>query len=619
MNELVRATTLIGNKPLAGAYTSQTVIQTMAEMRRRRAWMIRLNVATCLAFLVAAALVLGSDGWSLLDTVYLLCIALTVPWAAMGFWHAVIGLWLVHRRAGGMKDVAPFATAADEPVAITLRGAVLMTLRNEDPERALARLAVVKDSLDETPDAASFGYYVLSDTSDPAIAAREERAVAAWRRASPRPERIVYRRRSENTGFKAGNLRDFCETFGRDHDVMIPLDADSLMSGREIVRMMRIMQAWPQIGILQSLVVGAPSKSAFARIFQFGMRQGMRPYAMGMAWWSGDCGPYWGHNALVRIKPFREHCRLPVLPGGSPLSGHVMSHDQVEAVLMRRAGYEVRLLPTEGGSYEENPPTILDFSARDLRWCLGNMQYLRLLRLPRILPTSRFQLIWAVAMFVGVPAGTLMLALLPLFAQNLDMERFALGGGIALIAAFLLMANGPKLAGLVDVALKPGEVARYGGRARLFLGGIVEFVFSLLLGAVTGFRLTLFMLALPFGKRIAWNGQARDAHGISWSQALREFWPPTLFGLALCAWLYSASPPLFYWTLPWTIGYLTAVPFAVLTASPAVGAHTARLGICAVPEDIAPPAEIARLETAAALDHEGLARHEGLGTHRMRA
>jgi len=487
-----------------------------------------------------------------------------------------------------------------------------MTLRNEDPGRALARLAIVKASLDETSDGAAFSYYVLSDTSDPIIAAREERIVAEWRRSTSNPHRIVYRRRGDNTGYKAGNLRDFCETFGRDHDIMIPLDADSLMSGREIVRMMRIMQAWPQIGILQSLVVGAPSKSAFARIFQFGMRQGMRPYAMGMAWWSGDCGPYWGHNALVRIKPFRDHCELPVLEGSSPLSGHVMSHDQVEAVLMRRAGYEVRLLPTEGGSYEENPPTILDFSARDLRWCLGNMQYLRLLDLPRLLPTSRFQLIWAVAMFVGVPAGTLMFALLPLFAQSLDMGRFSMSGGIALIAAFLLMANGPKLAGLVDVALKPGEVRRYGGRARLFLGGVVEFVFSLLLGAVTGFRLTLFMLALPFGKRIAWNGQARDAHGIAWSQALREFWPPTLFGLALAAWLFSVSPILFYWTLPWTIGYLTAIPFAVLTASPSVGALAARLGICAIPEEISPPEGIARLAYAAAPEDDSAAAACGI-------
>ena len=160
---------------------------------------------------------------------------------------------------------------------------------------------------------------------------------------------------------------------------MLPLDADSLMAGEAVLRLVRIMQAHPRLGILQSLVVGAPAASAFARIFQFGMRHGMRAYTMGSAWWIGDCGPFWGHNAVVRIAPFREHCGLPILPGGPPLGGHVLSHDQVEAALMRRAGYEVRVLPEERGSWEENPPTIFEFSARDLRWCQGNMQYWRLL------------------------------------------------------------------------------------------------------------------------------------------------------------------------------------------------------------------------------------------------
>ena len=163
---------------------------------------------------------------------------------------------------------------------------------------------------------------------------------------------------------------------------MLPLDADSLMSGEQVVRLARMMQAHPKIGILQSLVVGMPSKSAFARIFQFGMRHGMRSYTMGQAWWVGDCGPFWGHNAVVRIKPFHEQCDLPILPGAPPLGGHVLCHDQVEATLMRRAGYEVRVLPEERGSWEENPPTMLEFARRDVRWCQGNMQYLKLLDLP---------------------------------------------------------------------------------------------------------------------------------------------------------------------------------------------------------------------------------------------
>ena len=177
------------------------------------------------------------------------------------------------------------------------------------------------------------------------------------------------------------------------------------------MRLVHIMQAHPKIGILQSLVVGAPAASGFARIFQFGMRHGMRAYTMGSAWWIGDCGPFWGHNALVRIAPFLEHCGLPILPGEPPLGGHVLSHDQVEATLMRRAGYEVRVLPEEKGSWEENPPTIFEFSTPRPALVPGQHAVSRFLDLPGLLPMSRFQLAWAILMFIGVPAMTLMIAL----------------------------------------------------------------------------------------------------------------------------------------------------------------------------------------------------------------
>src|SRR5205807_10055383 len=164
------------------------------------------------------------------------------------------------------------------------------------------------------------------------------------------------------------------ERWGRDHELAITLDADSFMPAAAMLRLVRVMQACPEIGILQGLVVGLPSTGAFARIFQFGMRLGMRSYTIGSAWWQGDCGPYWGHNAIVRLAPFMAHCDLPVLQEGA-VKGHVLSHDQIEAVLMRKAGYEVRVLAEEGSSFEQNPPTLVEFIRRDLLWCQGNMQY----------------------------------------------------------------------------------------------------------------------------------------------------------------------------------------------------------------------------------------------------
>ena len=195
---------------------------------------------------------------------------------------------------------------------------------------------------------------------------------------------MTYRRRANNTGFKAGNIRDFCERWGAQHELAVTLDADSFMTPEAMLRLVRIMQANPQLGILQSLVVGLPSTSAFARLFQFGMRLGMRSYTTGATWWQGDCGPYWGHNAVFRIAPFFEHCHLPPLPADAMFGGEVLSHDQIEAVLMRRAGYEVRVMPVEDNSWEENPPTLVEFLRRDLRWCQGNMQYWYFLGLARI-------------------------------------------------------------------------------------------------------------------------------------------------------------------------------------------------------------------------------------------
>jgi membrane glycosyltransferase len=577
-----------------GSSTTPAGVQSTVDLRRRRLFVLIVNVATYLALAAAMAQVLGAQGWSLVDGLIFACFLIATPWTVLGFWNAVLGLWLLHFRRDGLATVAPFA--ATGPEEIHVRTAVLMTLRNEDPGRAITRLEIVKDSLDATGFGDQFGYFVLSDTSDPEVAAAEERAVDTWRSKASDPDSIVYRRRAHNTGFKAGNVRDFCETWGRDYDLMLPLDADSLMSGSTILRLVGIMQAHPRLGILQSLVVGAPSESAFARIFQFGMRHGMRAYTMGSAWWIADCGPFWGHNALVRIQPFAQHCHLPVLPGKPPLGGHILSHDQVEATLMRRGGYEVRVLPEEKGSWEENPPTVFEFSTRDLRWCQGNMQYWRLLAWPGLLFMSRFQLAWAILMFLGVPAMTLLIALAPLKAfDGEDPALFPAGPAIAVYLTFLLMYLSPKFAGLADILLAPGGVTRYGGTARFLAGAVIEIIFSFLLGAITTFRLTIFMIRLALGRSVIWNGQARDAYGIAWSTAFRGLWTPTLFGLGICGLLAALAPEVLLWSLPLTLGYLVAIPFAVASASPSLGRWLGRNGICAIPEEHETPTEIAAL------------------------
>jgi membrane glycosyltransferase len=559
-----------------------------------------LNVATWLVMMLAAARILGAGGWTALDVVLFACFAIGTPWTVLGFWNAVIGLWLLHVHKDPAAEVAPFAAAGDQPTPVTTKTAIFMTVRNEDPARAILRMKTIKGSVEATGEGNAFSYFILSDTNLAEVAEAEETAVAAWQAKDPDGDRIVYRRRTDNEGFKAGNVRDFCQRWGSDFELMVPLDADSVMSGETIVKIVRMMQAYPKLGLIQTLVVGMPSSSAFARIFQFGMRHGMRSYTMGQAWWTGDCGPFWGHNAVVRIKPFVEECELPILPGKPPLGGHVLSHDQVEATLMRRAGYEVRILPFEGGSWEENPPTMLDFAKRDVRWCQGNMQYVKLLDLPGLKPMSRFQLVWAVLMFLGLPAWTFMIASLPLSAwQAQGIAGYPTGLAIGLYIVFFAMYLSPKIAGLIDAVLTKGGVASFGGPLRFAVSAAVEIVFSFLQGAISSFRTTVFMIGLAFGKSVVWGGQSRDAYGISWQTAAENLWPQTVFGTALCGLLYAISPAAFWWSLPLTAGYLLAIPFAVITASPALGGWMQRNGIAGIPEDFDTPPEVKAVQGAA--------------------
>jgi membrane glycosyltransferase len=594
--------------PMLGAstsiHTTPAGLQANATLNGRRALVLTLNLVTWGGLLAWFASIMASGGWTWLDRLLFVCFAFGTPWTVLGLWNALIGLWQLHGGANNLNGVAPFLAAADVAEPLVIRTAILMTLRNEDPSRAILRLQAVKASVDAIGEGHAFSYFVLSDTDRPDVATSEQALVDTWRSRDGDRNRIIYRHRTENIGFKAGNVRDFCERWGADFELMLPLDADSLMTGDAIRGLVRIMQAYPRIGILQSLVVGMPSSSAFARIFQFGMRHGMRAYTMGQAWWVGDCGPYWGHNAVVRIKPFVESCDLPVLAGKPPLGGHVLSHDQVEATLMRRAGYEVRVMPVEGGSYEENPPDALAFIGRDVRWCQGNMQYLKLLDLPGLEPISRFQLLWAVLMFAGIPAWTLMIAALPLAAiEAVAQPAFPLLSAKLLYVVFLLMYLSPKIAGLIDAVMTPGEVQRFGGRLRFASGVAIEIVFSFLQGAVSTIRTSLFMLGLLFGKSIVWTGQRRDADGVSWAAAVQALWPQMLFGLAVCGALNIISPTLLIWSLPLTAGYLLAIPFTVLTSKPSLGEFMRRHGLAGIPEDFAPPLEIAAVQARGGSGH----------------
>jgi len=569
-------------------------LQSRRSLTMRRYAMLTLNLVTLGAIMYGIVQVFGGDGLDLIEMAILACISLSAPWTVLGFWNALFGLWIATRRSTP-ESVSLFAET-ETAAPLKSRSAVVMAIRNEDPMRAFSRLLAIRNSLDKSGEGRAFDLFIISDTDSPVIAREEENLFAANRAALDGFGKAHYRRREVNTGYKAGNVWEFLRDYGDPYRFFVPLDADSTMGGDIIVRMCRIMEAKPRLGILQSLAVGAPANSVFGRLFQFGMRHGMRSFTLGSAWWQGDCGPFWGHNAVVRVAPFKAHCDLPKLGGKAPWGGPILSHDQIEAVLMRRAGYEVRVLPVEAESYEDNPVSILDFMTREQRWCNGNMQYWRLLGMPGLPAVSRFQLFQAILMYLSAPAWMLLTAmgLLKVIVDPTGYFHHDLAVTMFLIVVFMSLA--PKVFGAISVAAEDGGMARYGGKRQFAKGVAVETLFSLLMSPAVALRLTIFLGGLLMGRRIGWNGQDRDAHGISWSHATKELWPQTLFGLTMIVVFAFQAPMAIAWSAPVILGLVLAIPFAVVTASPTLGQRLADRQVCATPEERKMPELLTSLE-----------------------
>ncbi|MEX2631722.1 MAG: glycosyltransferase, partial [Tistlia sp.] len=300
--------------------------------------MLALTGATIAALTATFLAVFSAGGLSALELAMAACFLVTLPWTAIGFWNAALGWWLLRRGPEGLAAAAPCLASAWAGERLRSRTAIAVPVRNEEPAGLFDKLERLVADFEGHPEAGRLELFLLSDSSDPAVAAEEQARFAGLQARHGRSLALHYRRRARNDDKKLGNLRDFAARWGERFEFLVVLDADSLMSAAAVLRLVRLMQANPRIGILQTLAVGLPSRSAFTRLFQFGMRHGMRAHTLGAAWWQGDAGPFWGHNAILRMAPWRRHCALPHLPGRPPWGGLILSHDQVEAVLMRRAG-----------------------------------------------------------------------------------------------------------------------------------------------------------------------------------------------------------------------------------------------------------------------------------------
>ncbi|GGB46195.1 hypothetical protein GCM10011316_17870 [Roseibium aquae] len=541
------------------------------------------------------AFTLSPGGLGPLDLFILACFMVTLPWTIIGFLNAVIGLLIMRFAKDPVSAVCPIDPGStSQPIPSST--AILSCIRDEDVDRLETNLSALLAELQQGGAVRKFALYVLSDSSSDEIALAEEEMVARLQAIWGNRLRIAYRRRQVNTGFKAGNIADFCDRWGAQHDYALVLDADSVMSAQTVLDMVRKMDANPRLGILQSLAVGLPTASAFARIFQFGMRLGMRSYTIGSAWWQGDCGPYWGHNAILRLAPFTTHCRLPELPGTGPLSGPILSHDQVEAVLMRRAGFECRVLPVEDGSYEENPPHLLEFIRRDLRWCQGNLQYRRLLTLPGLLPISRVQLALAMLMFLSSPAWLgFMIGAATLGYVTTGYAPFRADSGVILFFTVMTMVFAPKIATVADIVSRRRSRQSYGGAFRVVAGSATEILYSAMLAPIMSVAHSLFMGGLIFGRKIGWGAQARGVARLPLRLAASKLWPQTLFGATAAAWMSTQPLGLIWPIIPLAVGPLFAIPFAVATSTSIIGWAAYRTTLWRLPEEICPPSTLLAL------------------------
>ncbi len=496
-----------------------------------------------------------ADGFQYVDAVRAGLILISTWWLA---WGASLGLLGLTTRA------APPALRQAGP--IRGRTVVLVPVYNEDPRVTFARVAAMDASLRAEPavaEGAVFHFAILSDTRNDLIAQQEKRWFARLMQDCAAEGRLFYRRRVQNTGKKAGNIEEFITASGAAYDYALILDADSLMEGATIVEMVRRMEAQPDLGLVQSLPRVTRARSRFGRAMQFSASLHSPIFARGLAMMQGRTGPFWGHNALVRVRAFADSAGMPELSGAPPFGGHILSHDYVEAALLARAGWVVRLDDDLEGSFEEGPENIVDHAKRDRRWCQGNLQHGRLIGAPGLLPWSRFvffqnvfayiaPLFWLAFIFASIYA-TYFASLpdyfpepywpFPVFPPDATSKAVGLAVGVF---GLLLM---PKLLIALDAAAS-GRARGFGGALRVTVSTLAELVLTSIMAPVFLMYQTRAVLQVLRRRDGGWptnnRGDGRLSLGESWS-ASRWISAYGLGGLVLTAQL---APALLIWLLP---------------------------------------------------------------------
>ena len=591
------------------------------DRRRRRSWsnpIHRSNPWLARLVVFGVALVLLAYGTeemyrvvnigvvTLLEWILVALFVANFSWIALAFSSSIVGfVWLLF--------FAP--KPLPMPTSLVGKTAVVMPIYNEAPSRIFGALQAMCEDVAATGLGAHFDYFFLSDTTDPDVWVAEERALVALRDRLRNKATVYYRHRPKNINRKAGNIADFVTRWGGAYPYMVVLDADSLMTAHSIVNLAAAIEADPDAGIIQTLPLIINRNTLFARLQQFAARIHGPVIAAGLAVWMGRDGNYWGHNAIIRTRAFADHCGLPHLRGKPPLGGHILSHDFVEAALIRRAGWAVTMLPVLGGSFEESPPSLIDLAARDRRWCQGNLQHARVLGARGFHLASRQHFITGIMGYVASPlwmAQLLVGIVLVLqatyirpeyFTQDFSLfpawPRFDAQRALDLFGVTMAVLLAPKLFGLLIALFQPATRKGSGGAIGLILSTIVEIVMSSLLAPIMMVIQSGSVMQILLGRDTGWSPQRRDDGSIPLADIVRRHRSHTALGFVTLVAGLLISPSLVAWMSPTIAGLILAILFSWASGQRSIGLFLKRLGLLRTPEETTPPPIAVRANTLA--------------------
>ncbi len=553
------------------------------------------------------------NGITALEAALLVLFVILFAHIATGFCTALVGFYVINRGGDSSRISATLAPGEEPTLAST---AIVMPAFNEDVSRVFEGLRVVFRSVQETKKLEHFDFFVLSDSNQPNQWIQEE---VAWLELCKQVGgfgRIFYRKRRQSINKKAGNVADFLRRWGKSYRYMIVLDADSIMTGRALVQLVALMEKNPAVGLIQTAPRIVNGETLFARVQSFASRLYSPLFLAGLNYWQQHEGNFWGHNAIVRIQPFMDHCSLPELPGREPFGGRILSHDFVEAALMRQAGWAVWLAGDIEGTFEEGPPTLIDSAKRDRRWCQGNMQHAWLLATRGFRAASRFHLLMGVMGYLSSPLWLLFMVLSTIEVFSLVNSPIAGGPdrpedftslfgyvlkvpeAFTLFALTMLVIFVPKIVSVVVTLGDKVQAEKFGGKHRLVISALLETLLSTLLAPINMAFNSKFVLGTLLGQGVSWVTQKRggDDDGTDWREAIITHGGQTLFGLVWGVSSFILLPSFFWWLSPVIAGLVLSVPLSIFLSKAGFGRRARQIGLFLTPEETHPPYELKRLE-----------------------